>query len=291
MAANRTSRHDSTPPVTPGSSRHRSHVKRAWLVGLLALVVVLVPASASAISYGVPDDGEHPNVGSFVAEWTDPDTAETRLVQLCTGTLIDVDVVLSASHCFSGLPPEYGETWFTLDEVIDADQDGVVDAGVELLSGAAETHPLFGTGGQNNAYDIAVFLLDEPVTGIEPATIAALGTLDSATARQQTYTAVGYGAVRTTNRQGPQAFKVGWRREKADQQLLSVTKAWATFSMNLATGNGGTCYGDSGGPHFLGDVVVSITVTGDVMCKATDKTYRLDTPWAQDFLSNYVTLG
>ena len=107
---------------------------------------------------------------------------------------------------------------------------------------------------------------------------------------QQTYTAVGYGTVRTSNRTGPQAFQVGWRREKADQQLLSVTKAWATFSMNLATGNGGTCFGDSGGPHFEGDTVVAVTITGDAMCKATDKAYRVDTPWAQEFLSEFVAL-
>jgi hypothetical protein len=52
-----------------------------------------------------------------------------------------------------------------------------------------------------------------------------------------------------------------------------------------STGSGGTCYGDSGGPHFLGGVesnlIVSITVTGDAMCRATDKTYRLDTPSGQ----------
>jgi hypothetical protein len=261
------------------------------LAAVAALVVMLVPSSANAISYGVPDDGEHPNVGSFIGERTDPDSGEVTLFQLCTGTLIDVDVVLSASHCFSGLPPEITAIWFTLDEVIDADRDGVVDNDVELLTGTARTHPLFGSGGQNNPYDIAVFLLDEAVVGVEPASIAALGTFDSTTVRQQTYTAVGYGAVRATNRQGPQSLQAGWRREQADQHLLSVTKAWATFSMNLATGNGGTCFGDSGGPHFSGDVVVSITVTGDAVCKASDKTYRLDTPWARAFLADYVTLS
>ena len=48
--------------------------------------------------------------------------------------------------------------------------------------------------------------------------------------------------------------------------------------MNPSTGSGGTCYGDSGGPHFLGDtdMVVSLTVTGDAWCRATDVTYRLD---------------
>lgn len=60
--------------------------------------------------------------------------------------------------------------------------------------------------------------------------------------------------------------------------------------MNQATGDGGTCYGDSGGPHFLDGVLVSITVTGDVFCKATDKTYRVDSLVAREFLGRYVTL-
>ena len=35
------------------------------------------------------------------------------------------------------------------------------------------------------------------------------------------------------------------------------------------------------------NLLVSITVTGDAMCAATDKTYRLDTEWAQEFLSRF----
>lgn len=49
--------------------------------------------------------------------------------------------------------------------------------------------------------------------------------------------------------------------------------------------------GDSGGPHFLGgmesNLIVSLTVTGDSMCRATDLTYRLDTASAQEFLSRF----
>ncbi len=66
--------------------------------------------------------------------------------------------------------------------------------------------------------------------------------------------------------------------------------------MNLATGNGGTCYGDSGGPHFLHqdgletNIVVAVTVTGDANCKATDKDYRVDTVAARTFLSEFVSL-
>jgi hypothetical protein len=35
------------------------------------------------------------------------------------------------------------------------------------------------------------------------------------------------------------------------------------------------------------NLLVSLTVTGDAMCRATDKTYRLDTVAAQEFLSRF----
>ncbi|MGH3030457.1 MAG: hypothetical protein ACRDNE_06770 [Gaiellaceae bacterium] len=61
--------------------------------------------------------------------------------------------------------------------------------------------------------------------------------------------------------------------------------------MQPSTGDGGTCYGDSGGPLFLGgktsNLIVSLTVTGDAMCRATDTTYRLDTPWSRDLLEQF----
>jgi len=38
------------------------------------------------------------------------------------------------------------------------------------------------------------------------------------------------------------------------------------------------------------NIVVSVTVTGDMYCKAADKTYRVDTAPARDFLEHYVTL-
>ena len=67
---------------------------------------------------------------------------------------------------------------------------------------------------------------------------------------------------------------------------------WLNLAMTPTNGNGGTCYGDSGGPHFIGDtdVIISITVSGDAPCKALDKTYRVDTAEAQEFLSRFVDL-
>jgi secreted trypsin-like serine protease len=64
--------------------------------------------------------------------------------------------------------------------------------------------------------------------------------------------------------------------------------------MNEPRGFGGACYGDSGGPNYVEidgvDVLVGITVTGDVPCFATNVVYRTDTESARDFLAQYVDL-
>ena len=169
--------------------------KRTVVVLLLATLSVLAPQSAQAIVYGEPDNGEHPNVGSLVGRSTNPETGATEHWQLCTGTLIDEDVVLTASHCIVGLE-EFGveQIYFTLAEVIDADKNGLVDPGVPLMTLTAVPHPQF-THRQNDPHDVAVLLLDEPVTGVEPAQFARIGLLGTPGMGQETLTAVGYGAV------------------------------------------------------------------------------------------------
>ena len=72
----------------------------------------------------------------------------------------------------------------------------------------------------------------------------------------------------------------------AEQPLVNVHRGYVLFSMNLARGFGGTCYGDSGGPHFnaAGEIVAIIT-TGDIPCKSTDQASRTDTADALGFIA------
>ena len=256
------------------------------VAALLALALV---APAAAIVYGQPDEGRHPYVGALLYD-SDEDG---ELEQRCTGTLIAPTVFLTAGHCTFSLERQAAVTF-----------DDEVGPGMTLYYGTAHTHPDFGfsgPGGISDPHDIAVILLDEAVP-ITPASLPRAGLLSrlqaSKTLRSTDFTAVGYGAVRETRKGAFGSILRNTQRRFAVQDPLSLTRAWFTLSMNEATGDGGTCYGDSGGPHLLGaadtpsatDVVVSITVTGDAVCKATDKTYRVDTPSARAFLDDFVAL-
>jgi hypothetical protein len=75
---------------------------------------------------------------------------------------------------------------------------------------------------------------------------------------------------------------------------MGLQQYWLGLLMNTsATGLGGDCYGDSGGPKFLKTnpgVVYATVTTGDYNCRATTWDYRTDTDAARAFLGQYVTL-
>ena len=110
------------------------------------------------------------------------------------------------------------------------------------------------------------------------------------------FTSVGYGAQSVSIDHGP-SFHYADVRYMATGGLLAVNPSWLRISMNPARGDGGTCYGDSGGPNFLGakatetNLLAAITITGDAMCRATNVDYRLDTPSARMFLGQFVSLS
>ena len=56
-----------------------------------------------------------------------------------------------------------------------------------------------------------------------------------------------------------------------------------------ATSEGGTCFGDSGGPHFWQDklIIVSVTSWGDAICRANDMTQRIDLAAVLDWLAEF----
>ena len=106
----------------------------------------------------------------------------------------------------------------------------------------------------------------------------------------------GAGSQEVTNAPGGHEFVYRDVRQYSVGEIDSVPKSYLRISQNPATRKGGTCYGDSGDPNFLGagasetNIVASTTITGDVFCKAANITYRLDTRSARAFLRHYATL-
>jgi len=96
------------------------------------------------------------------------------------------------------------------------------------------------------------------------------------------------------NGPGGQTHPGGGVRMKAPVDFNALNKAWVRLSMIEPQGNGGACYGDSGGPNFVeigGELVLAATtITGDTPCYATNVVYRMDTTSARTFLASYVDL-
>jgi V8-like Glu-specific endopeptidase len=249
-------------------------MRRNIVLSVALATLLLVTSPAYAIINGQPDGDTHPNVGALVA--SAPYSDGTWLY--CTGTLISPTVFLTAAHCDEGTSR------------VTVTFDSAYQAGDTTYSGTWYADPRYGHD-QSDPHDIAVVVFDKPIKGITPAKLPVAGSLSNLSASQQ-FTSVGYGAYEVTNEPGGHQYHYNDVRMVATGTLNSINPSWLRISMNLATENGGTCYGDSGGPNFLGttDIVAATTITGDAICRATNVTYRLDTPSARAFLAQFVTL-
>jgi len=235
---------------------------------------LLTGSPAMAITNGTLDGNKHPAVGGLVSSTQYSDG--TWLY--CSGTLISPTVFLTAAHCG------------TDGEQVGVTFDSDYEEGDKVYYGTFYADPLY-PGPSSDSHDIAVVVFDTAVKGITPALLPEADSLSDLSS-QQRFTSVGYGAYEVTNEPGGHRYLYDDRRMVATGELNAINKTWLRISMNASTGNGGTCYGDSGGPNFLGttDVIAAITITGDAVCRSTNVVYRLDTESARDFLGQFVVL-
>ena len=258
----------------------------------------MTPSTASAITYGSANAANtYANVGAFIVTRK----RDGHIFSICSGTLVAPTVFLTAGHCTA-----YYAT-------ISADFDAGVSFANPIATGnltdntahvipatAVITNPNYNRR-QSDPGDLGVLILAARSTqGIPIATLPTAGLLDrlfAARALQSTgFTAVGYGEQNRIVGGGPPDFEDPnpIPRMFASSSFSALDPAYLRLSQNPATGNGGTCFGDSGGPNFLtvGNtrVLAATTVTGDAVCRATNVDYRLDTPSARSFLGQYVAL-
>ena len=270
-----------------------------WIVTAVAASMLVAASSVRAITYGFVDTNNvFGNVGAFVVK--DPGG---KVFPLCSGTLIAPDVFLTASHCTSffenDLAPLGYTAFVTFDNPIPF---GDLTSGSTLLIPVNQvvTNPSFNQR-QSDPGDIAVLLVAASDTqGITPATLPTAGLLKQLSAhnglKDAVFTAVGYGVQNRVNGGGPPFFQEfnPAPRMYAFSSFNALNGGFVRLSQNPSTGNGGTCFGDSGGPNFLSvdgaRILAAITITGDAVCRAANVDYRVDTESARQFLSPYVTL-
>lgn len=278
------------------------NLRRAMTVlGLTTAMVSGTALAASAITGGQSDGDAHPNV-AIIAYYD----ANGR--QRCTATLVSPTVLVTAAHCADGalgatavsfssviaqspadsLPPAQDPTaGYTSSEIA---ADG-------WLSGQAHADPAYSHfTDKDNWNDVGVVVLDQPVTGIAPATIAPVGYLDQFTPNilnQTLFTAVGYGVEMGQASSGPQnptPISYPILRRVADEpgQKLMTQILQVNGNPNDPFGTGGTCFGDSGGPSFNGGYQVTVTsysLTND--CRYIAGFQRLDIPGVQSWLATF----
>jgi hypothetical protein len=248
---------------------------RLRTIGVAALLA-LPAASAFAITYGQADEGRHPWVGALVGQFS------SGQFPYCSGTLISPTVFLTAAHCDLGT----SRVTVTFDEVHTAN--------AKLHAGTYYANPAYSQT-QVDPQDIAVVVFDKPIRGITPARLPGAGLLEGV-GKGQLFTAVGYGGQERNI--GPGGPVIGYEdaREFSITSFSALGPGYLRLSQNQATGDGGTCYGDSGGPNFLGagaaetTIIAGTTITGDAQCVSTNTTQRLDTAASRAFLGRFVPL-
>lgn len=202
---------------------------------------------------------------------------------ICTGTLIDHHVVLTAAHCVEG-----GQA----DDYYVCGGDDPYGEGCYWINPAESIHTHPDYDPQYISSDIGIIVLaDDPDYGspqqqdpnLKPIPYLAVDNAD-VYEEGTTFTAVGFGITGNDDQTNPKKRKVD----------LSIKEVWLdVFEYGTSTQN--TCSGDSGGPALKeidGDLhVIGIVSYGDQNCTQFGGDSRTDYNPFEEFIESFAGAG
>jgi V8-like Glu-specific endopeptidase len=261
-------------------------LKRLLLVAVVVASALLTPSTARPLIGGQPTGtSSYTNVGAFGI------IRDGAFLEICSGTLIAPNVVLTAGHCtvyFEGLEQRGFDIVFTLDPaptgtstVYDASAFYTHPDYVDRLNGNSKC----GLYGQCTT-DVGLVELATAPTGATPATIAPLNYVDTLDLKTQIFYIVGYGVEGFSNANTPLGSAGGTRRVGTFEALGQDVTGDRFLKLSGQHYNNETCFGDSGGPVFANGYVVAVVSFGQSWVCASNGYYtRLDTASVSSWIS------
>jgi secreted trypsin-like serine protease len=245
-----------------------------------------VSSPPSSITDGTIDGNLHPAVVLIVMD------INGKPAFRCSGTVIAAKVVLTAGHC-AGEPGEFSGLRVFTESDVEHGNNNFPFAGPNTIEATEwHSHPLF-TENAFFLHDVGVVILSKAVklAANQYGTLPNVDQLDALKpSSATTFTSVGYGVQRIN----PAHIQADLIRMFAEPHLIQInTGLTRDFSLLLSNNasTGGTCFGDSGGPNYLGSSNVIAGVTSfarNNTCGGTGGVFRLDRKNVLDFVTQYL---